>query len=120
VLGRVLALAAPGDQQQGGQAVEQRQRGERVEAGAESGVLHEHAGAPTREPRARGDADPHVLAHRGHVGPGGAGRTFEGGDQPLEQGAGDAREEVEAMFVEEAEELAALHYSFWEVRFSSS
>src|SRR5206468_6407374 len=103
VLRGVLALvAAPGHEEQRRQSVHQRQRGERVEAGAEPRVLHEDRRAAPREPRASGEPDRDVLAHGRHVRD--PRMRLERRDEVLDERARVARGEVDPVLLEEIRE----------------
>src|SRR5262249_37530054 len=68
VLRNVLALvAAPRDEEENRQPIHQKQRGERVETGAEPRVLHKDRQTTPGEPRADGQSDRDVLADGRHV-----------------------------------------------------
>ncbi len=106
VLRGVLALvAAPGHEEQRRQSVHQRQRGERVEAGAEPRVLHEDRGAAPGEPRAGGEPDRDVLSHGRHVRD--PRMRLECRDQILDERARDARGEIDAVTLEQIGELCS-------------
>jgi hypothetical protein len=69
--------------------------------------LHDHDGATAAEVGAGGEAESDVLAHRRE--PGQIGALLERGDEPFDQRARDAREEIEPVTVEEPGELSARH-----------
>src|SRR5262249_61389376 len=95
VLRRVLAsMAAPRHDAERRQSIHERERGERVEARAQPRVLHDDRGPSAGQPGAPGHADGDVLAHRGDVGQ--ARPALEGRNHPLDERAGDTREEGEA------------------------
>ena len=104
VLGSIVALvAAPGHQEQRGQSVHQRERGERVEAGAESRVLHENRRAASGEPRAGREPDGDVLTHGRDIRD--PRMRLERRDEVLDQRARDPGGEIDAMTLEEIGEL---------------
>src|SRR5262245_65013352 len=121
VLGGIAAAeAAPGDEQERRKSVHERQGRKRVEACAEAGVLHDHRGPAAAEPGAGGEPDGDVLAHRRNPGSGPI--TLERDDEGLDQRAGNARVEVEAVAVEKRGELGPRQdrrAHRCEVRFSS-
>ena len=111
VLRGVLTLeAAPGHEQHGGQAVEKRKGDQRVRAGAEPRVLHDHGRQAAAEPGAGRQPERNVLADGRNVGFPTAARTaLEGRDHAFGKRAGDTGEEVEALGVEEVGELVTCH-----------
>jgi hypothetical protein len=120
VLGGVPATeAAPGDDQQGREAIHQRQGRQRVQAGAEPRILHDHHRSPPAEPGARGQPDRDVLADRRN--PGGGPIALERPDEALDQRAGHAGVEVEALTIETSGEVGSRQELAhrWEVLFSS-
>src|SRR5439155_39182 len=109
MLGRVLAsVAAPRHDAERRQSVHEREGGERVEARAEPRVLHDDRGPSAGQPGAPGHADGDVLAHRGDVGQ--ARPALEGRNHPLDERAGDTREEVEARADQSLGEGGSGHY----------
>src|SRR5882724_798486 len=100
-------MTTPGHEEEGGEAIHERKRGEGVEAGAEPGVLHQHGRSPPREPSARGQSDRNVFARRRNIRQ--ARMALEGSDQILDQRAGHAGEEVESAPLEKLGELRPGH-----------
>src|SRR5690606_5265747 len=70
-------------------------------------VLHDHRGAPAAEPGAGGEPQRHVLARRRHVGE--ARMRLERPQEPLDERAGDAGEEVVPEPFEDLGQVAAGH-----------
>jgi hypothetical protein len=106
VLGRILAaVPAPRDDDQGRQAVHQRQRGQRVEARAQSRVLHQQRRALAGEPGPRGEPDRDVFLHGGDVRQ--SRMRLENRDQVLDHRAGDTGEEIVSLPLEEIGEPSA-------------